>query len=135
MLGALALSLALQRWAQDRALLRFEAARDDEDALDKAWRTLGDGAKELRLSRGRRRQLLDGRIARHADDIARAQVEAGDLFALSFEASAALYFLLVALVFAAARWWQLSSEVAGGFVLALLYMKGSLDQVLGFLPF
>ena len=134
-LGALALSLALQRWAQDRAMLRFEAARDDEDALHKAWRTLGDGAKELRLSRGRRRQLLDGRIARHADDIARAQVEAGDLFALSFEASAALYFLLVALVFAAARWWQLSSEVAGGFVLALLYMKGSLDQVLGFLPF
>ncbi|MGC3983485.1 MAG: cyclic peptide export ABC transporter [Pseudorhodoferax sp.] len=134
-LGALALSLALQRWAQERAILRFEAARDDEDALHKAWRTLGDGAKELRLSRGRRRQLLDGRIARHADDIARAQVQAGDLYALSFEASAALYFLLVALVFAAARWWQLPSEVAGGFVLALLYMKGALDQVLGFLPF
>ncbi|MDM0236077.1 cyclic peptide export ABC transporter [Variovorax arabinosiphilus] len=134
-LSALALSLALQRWAQERAIVRFEAARSDEDALHKAWRTLGDGAKELRLSRSRRRQLLDGRIARHAADIARAQVQAGDLYALSFEASAALYFLLVALVFAAARLWQLPSEVAGGFVLALLYMKGSLDQVLGFLPF
>lgn len=133
--AALALGTTVQSRAQARATVRFEAAREAEDGLHQAWQTLGDAAKELRLSRGRRRQLFEGRIARHVQGIAQAQVRAGDLFALAFEFNAALYFLLIALVFALARWWQLPAEAASGFVLALLYMKGPLDQTLGFLPY
>lgn len=135
LLATMALSIAVQRVAQARATAGFDVARTHEDALHKAWRTLGDAAKELRLSRARRWHLFDGRIARHAQAIQQAEVRAGDAFSLAHEFGAALYFLLIGLVFLAARWWQVPNEVLGGFVLALLYMKGSLDQVLGALPY
>jgi putative ATP-binding cassette transporter len=127
--------IAIHRLALERAIAGFDAAREGEDALHKAWRRLGDAAKELRLSRGRRAQVYQGEILRSVDDIRQASVKAGDAFSFAHEAGSALYFLFIAVVFGAARFWNLSAEALSGFVLALLYLKGPMDQVLGFLPF
>ena len=64
-----ALAIVIHGLALQRAQQGFEAAREGEDKLQKAWHTLGDAAKELRLSRGRRRQLYIDAIHGHVDDI------------------------------------------------------------------
>ncbi|WP_371345737.1 cyclic peptide export ABC transporter [Ancylobacter sp. IITR112] len=125
--------------ARARGMAGFWEARDGEDRLHASYRTLIEGARELRLSRSRRSELLEGRMAPTIETIRRVNTHAINIFVVANAAGSTLYFAVIAVVAAlGARfgtWFGTQApEVLTGFVLVLLYMKGPVDQVMQSLP-
>ncbi|MCK0209463.1 cyclic peptide export ABC transporter [Starkeya koreensis] len=118
-----------------RGVAGFWQARESEDALHKSYRTLIEGARELRLSRNRRSELLDGAMAPTIETIRRVNTRAINVFVLANAAGSTLYFAVIALVAAGGAWLQVEdAAVLTGTVLVLLYMKGPIDQIMQALP-
>lgn len=131
---ALAAGIVVQRLAQRRGMAGFQQARDAEERLHKAYRSLGEGAKELRLHRPRRRYVYEQQVSGTIDEIGRVNVRATNAFVAANAFGSALYFLLIALLIAWAARHLPQPEVLAGFVLVLLYLKGPLDQIASILP-
>jgi putative ATP-binding cassette transporter len=132
LLGA---GMAAVHAARLKGVAGFEAAREQEDRLHKSYRTLVEGAKELRLSRPRRERLLGVEIAQTVDRIRRINLRAINLFVVANAAGSSLYFLCVAAAIAGAPVLGVAEPaVLTGFVLTLLYMKGPVEQALQALP-
>jgi len=138
MFGLLVLALAcgvlVQRLAQRRGLAGFQKARRAEERLHKAYRSLGEGAKELRLHRRRRQYVYENEVKGTIDEIGRVNIGATNAFVAANAFGSALYFLLISLVMAWATHRLPEPAVLGGFVLVLLYLKGPLDQIASILP-
>ncbi len=126
---------ALQFLARLRGVRGFTEARDREDDLHKAYRDIASGAKELRLSRARRRAVFEGRIGATIDAITAINARAIRVFVLANALGSALHFLVIGIVLAAALAQPgLAPETLTGFVLVLLFIKGPLEQLLQTLP-
>ena len=131
---ALALGTVVQRLAQRRGLAGFQRARDAEERLHKAYRSLGEGAKELRLHRPRRQHVFERQVMGTIEEISRINSRATNTFVVAGAFGSALYFLLIALVLAWSAQRTPEPGVLAGFVLVLLYLKGPLDQIASILP-
>ncbi|MFT4268189.1 MAG: cyclic peptide export ABC transporter [Xenophilus sp.] len=138
MFGLLVLALGVgtlvQQLAQKRGVAGFQAARDAEESLHKAYRSLGEGAKELRLHRRRRQHVFERGILETIDRIARVNTRATNIFVVAGAFGSALYFLLIVLVLGWAAGQVPDPAAVAGFVLVLLYLKGPLDQIASILP-
>lgn len=125
-LGTVGVSLARQRGVRG-----FWEARAHEDSLHKAYRVMTEGAKELRLHRARRDRLRDTGIGGTVTRIQTVNQRAINTFVIANACGAALFFLVIALVFGwAALVGGITDRVLSGFVLVLLYMKGPVDQMM-----
>ncbi|WP_370590542.1 cyclic peptide export ABC transporter [Xylophilus sp. ASV27] len=133
MLAALVVGTGLQVLAQARGMRGFWSARGQEEHLHRDYRTLSDGAKELRLHRERRARLL-AQITATVDAIRSANGQAVNIYVLAKAFGAAIFFLLIALVLAWGAWQDIQAEVLSGFVLILLFLKGPIDQIATGLP-
>jgi putative pyoverdin transport system ATP-binding/permease protein len=132
--AALAAGASLQYLVQVRGVKGFYQARDAEDALHKAWRSISEGAKELRLNRQRRRAVHTGQVVRAIDSIRDTFGRALNLFILGQAYGSGLLFLLIGLMLTAASRLAPEPGVLSGFVLVLLYLKGHIDAILSILP-
>ncbi len=133
MLTALIVGTVIQAWAQGRGMRGFWSVRDREEQLHKAYRTLTEGAKELRLHRERRVRLLQ-QITDTVDAIRTVNGEAVNTYVIAKAFGAALFFLLIALVLAWGSRYAVDAAVLSGFVLVLLFLKGPMDQIATALP-
>jgi putative ATP-binding cassette transporter len=101
----------------------MRTARRSQDRMFELYRGLTDGAKELRLHRGRRETLFEG-LRRSTEVFRRHSVTGGTTFELS---SALAQTLLLAglglLMFAAPRYAGVTAQVTSGFALTLLFMS------------
>lgn len=131
--AALALSAWGQFMARRRGVAGFFAARDAEDELQKAYRAIGEGAKELRLHRPRRSRLFTQRILATIGDIRDTQIRAINTYVTARILGSALFFLTIGLILALGGGFA-GQGVLSGFVLVLLYMKGPVEQILSILP-
>lgn len=131
---ALVLGTAMQLFAQARGIEGFDRARDQEEYLHKAYRGVSDGAKELRLHRGRRLFMFNARIRAATERIQAINSKAFDTYALAGAYGSALYFLLIALLLGWAAFQGIERSVLSGFVLIVLYLKGPIDHLLGTIP-
>lgn len=133
MLAALVAGTVAQALAQARAMRGFWSARVHEEQLHRNYRTLGDGAKELRLHRERRVRLL-AQITATVDVIRSVNGRAVNIYVLAKAFGGAIFFLLIAMVLAWGAWQDVEVAVIGGFVLVLLFLKGPIDQIATGLP-
>ncbi len=133
MLTALVAGTVIQAWAQGRGMRGFWSVRDKEEQLHKAYRTLTEGAKELRLYRERRDRLLQ-QITDTVDAIRAVNGKAVNTYVIAKAFGAALFFLLIALVLAWGSRYAVDAAVLSGFVLVLLFLKGPMDQIATALP-
>lgn len=133
MLTALVVGTVIQAWAQGRGMRGFWSVRDREEQLHKAYRTLTEGAKELRLHRERRDRLLQ-QITDTVDAIRTVNSKAVNTYVIAKAFGAALFFLLIALVLAWGSRYAVDAAVLSGFVLVLLFLKGPMDQIATALP-
>ena len=133
MLAALVAGTVVQALAQARGMRGFWSARAHEEQLHGNYRTLGDGAKELRLHRERCVRLL-AQITATVDVIRSVNGRAVSIFVLAKAFGGAIFFLLIALVLAWGAWQDVEAAVIGGFVLVLLFLKGPIDQIATGLP-
>lgn len=120
--------------ARRKGIAGFEASRRLEDVLHKAYRSITDGARELKINRERREQIFSGHIAGTVGDIRKINTRAINVFVIANAFGSALFFLLIAMVLA----WQsiapMPPEVLSGFVLVLLFLRGPVEQIMGALP-
>lgn len=133
MLTALVTGIVIQAWAQGRGMRGFWSVREQEEQLHKAYRTLTEGAKELRLHRERRARLLQ-QITDTVDAIRAVNGRAVNTYVIAKAFGAALFFLLIALVLAWGSRYAVDAAVLSGFVLILLFLKGPMDQIATALP-
>ena len=125
---------AIQTVAQARGVAGFWKSRDYEEQLHKAYRGISEGAKELRMHRGRRLRILTDQIEYTVDAIRDTNRGAINTYVLATAFGSALYFLLIAAILGWAALRQVEPQILSGFVLVLLYLKGPVDQIVSALP-
>lgn len=131
-------AIAIGSWAHAAARQRgrkgFEAAREAQDELQKQYRAITEGAKELRMNRARRWLIHDARLKSTIERIRDLRVRAMRIFMSANAFGSALFFIVIGVVLALQQSMRLGSEVLSGFVLVLLYVKGPLTQIISSLP-
>ncbi|MGY3453933.1 cyclic peptide export ABC transporter [Bradyrhizobium sp. USDA 4353] len=122
--------------ARRRGMSGFNLARQYEDDLQKHYRTIAEGAKELRLHRSRRHHVHVDLIQRTVERISDVQISAINLLVTARALGTVLLFLVIgtALVLRPLLWPDSPPSVSSGFVLVLLFMRGPIDQLIGMLP-
>ncbi|PQV46773.1 putative ATP-binding cassette transporter [Paraburkholderia sp. BL21I4N1] len=134
-LVAIALGSLAQTLARRVGIRRFGAARAAEDRLQKHYRSITDGAKELRLNGQRRRFVYEHELSGTIDAIFRLRVRAANVFVSANAFGSLLFFVVVGLMLALQTWQPGTDRaVMTGFVLVLLYMKGPIQEIVGALP-
>jgi putative ATP-binding cassette transporter len=132
---AIALGSLVQTLARRVGIRRFGAAREAEDRLQKHYRALVDGAKELRINRERRAFVYGQELSGTIDAIFRLRVRAANVFVSANAFGSLLFFVVVGLMLVlqggAAN---VDRGVLTGFVIVLLYMKGPIQEIVGALP-
>jgi putative ATP-binding cassette transporter len=127
---------AAHAYARAHGVKGFNLARQYEDDLQKYYRTIAEGAKELRLNRPRRQRVHIEQIQQTVDRINEVQVKSVNLFVTARALGTMLFFLVigVALTLRPFLWPDSPASISSGFVLVLLFMRGPIDQLIGMLP-
>ncbi|WP_250513796.1 cyclic peptide export ABC transporter [Caballeronia sp. INDeC2] len=134
-LVAIALGSIVQALARRVGLRRFGAAREAEDRLQKHYRSITDGAKELRLNGPRRSFVYQQELSGTIDAICRLRVRAANVFVTANAFGSLLFFVVVGVMLNLQTWSPGADRaVITGFVLVLLYMKGPIQELVGALP-
>ncbi len=133
---AVIVGVAAQAWAQVRGVNGFHLAREGEDRLQKQYRAISEGAKELRINRERRQRIYAGQLRATIDEICDRQIRAISLYVSARAFGTALFFVVIGLCLALHQlvWTEIDAVAMTGFVLVLLYMRGPIDLVIGALP-
>ncbi|WP_263264187.1 cyclic peptide export ABC transporter [Pseudomonas sp. RIT-PI-S] len=133
--AAVVLGSAIQYLARGRAIVGFEAAREGEDRLQQYYRSLAEGAKELRMHRPRRQRLFREQLSTTVERICGLQIRSANVFLTANTLGSLLFFIVIAVALALQGWWAHGDRaVLSGFVMTLLFMKGPLESVLSLLP-
>ncbi|VCU68783.1 ABC transporter ATP-binding protein YojI [Pigmentiphaga humi] len=133
-----AAAIALGSWghamARQRGRKGFEAARDAQDELQRHYRAITEGSKELRINRDRRRTLRDAYLNATIERIRDLRVRAMRVFMSANAFGSALFFIVIGVVLALQNKLSAGAPVLSGFVIVLLYVKGPLTQLISALP-
>ncbi|QCI64018.1 cyclic peptide export ABC transporter [Phreatobacter stygius] len=131
---AIAAGLAINTYARRKGIKGFEAARAAQDELQKHYRGITEGAKELRLNRQRRARAHGVQLAGAIDGIRNLRLRAMRIFATANAVGSAVFFAAIGVLIALQAGFSVDRSVLSGFVLVLLYVKGPIDQLTGSLP-
>ncbi|CAO3408745.1 cyclic peptide export ABC transporter [Azospirillum largimobile] len=133
--AAILIGSAVQYMARVRGLEGFNEARTHEDELQKHYRSLAEGAKELRINRPRRLRLQSEALRRTIDRICDIQIRSINLFVIAKGFGSTLFFIVIGVALGVEVLWPSTDRgTLSGFVLVLLYMKGPLEHLIGTLP-
>jgi putative ATP-binding cassette transporter len=134
-LAVVAAGIALHGLAQRRAIKSFRAARIAVDHLQKHYRAITEGAKELRLNTERRRHFFNKQLSSTVDDVRNLTIAANNIHATADAAGSLLFFLLIGMILVLMSSSSATDRTTiGGFVLVLLYMRGPIGQLVSILP-
>jgi len=135
MVVAIIIGTSVQLVAGGKGIKGFDEARDHEDELQRYYNAIASGAKELRIHRPRRFRMNTQRIQKTADRISDIQVRSVNINLLAKSFGSMLFFVVIGLALAMQAYYpNPDPAVITGFVLVLLYMKGPLEHVVGYLP-
>ncbi len=135
LLLVLGAGVGVQYVARARGIEGFWAGRDGEERLHKAYRSISDGAKELRMNRRHRASVFGSHIAGTIEEIRAINTRSIVTFVAANAIGSGLFFVAVALTFCWAAWSaSLAPAELSGFVLVLIFMKGPVDQIMQALP-
>lgn len=132
---AIIVGSAIQYIARAKGIKGFFEARDKEDELQKHYRSIAEGAKELRISRPRRFQHYSERLQGTADEICDIQLRSINRFNVAKGFGSTLFFIVIGVALTYQSIWPSTDQATlSGFILVLLYMKGPLENLIGQLP-
>lgn len=122
-------------WARQKGSRGFSVTRDIEDQLQSHYRSIIDGAKELRMHRRRRVDMYRNKIQGATRQAVSTFMEGMAIFCAANAFSSALYFFVIGiLLIVHERTDSVHQSAVSGFVLVLLYVRGPLGQVFGLFP-
>jgi putative ATP-binding cassette transporter len=128
-LGALINQYASWQWDK-----HYRGVRGAQDELQKQYRAITQGAKELRINRARRMRVFDEQLSGAADRIANLKSRAMRLFYATGAIGSTLFFLIIGVIIVLQHRLGLDARVVSGFVIVLLYVRGPVEQLAGALP-
>lgn len=131
-LAAGAVFLLSYRSVNRRAMAEFGTAFVHYRAVLKGFRELVDGAKELKLHRGRRNAHLSSAIGEPMGGLARHRLKSSFLYGAAEAWSTAGMFFTIAVILTITHAQQ--RDVGTGFVLGLLYLMPFVQGILSTLP-
>ncbi|WP_250528156.1 cyclic peptide export ABC transporter [Caballeronia sp. GAWG2-1] len=118
-----------------RALLHLRASRQREDGLLQRFRSLFDGAKELKLHRARAEAFVARDLAPHVEAVRAQRTRGYMLHALAASWGNLLLFGFVGLtLFVLARLFDADAHVMFGYALVFLYLIMPVEGLLAALP-
>lgn len=134
-----ALLLVLVGGALNNAAMRhwiacFDEARELEDQLQRQYRGIIEGAKELRLNRQRRQHIERHGIGALTNRIASLNGRAFAIFWAVDTISIALIFVFVGAVLALRPHLGIANEAITGFIIVMLFAKGPIEELARALP-
>ncbi|AWJ93554.1 cyclic peptide transporter (plasmid) [Azospirillum baldaniorum] len=133
--AAILIGSAVQYVARGRGIDGFQEARAHEDELQKHYRSLAEGAKELRINRPRRLRLQSEALRGTIDRICEVQIRSITLFVVAKGFGSTLFFIVIGVALGVEALWPSTDRgTLSGFILVLLYMKGPLEHLIGTLP-
>ncbi|MEZ2127922.1 MULTISPECIES: cyclic peptide export ABC transporter [unclassified Sinorhizobium] len=127
---AIGAGITFNRLARRRGSAYYDEARSAQDDLYRHYRSITDGAKELRINRERRMHVHGIGLASTIDRIRDTKTKAFRIFMSANAADSALFFAAIGLIVGWQGWFGVERATVSGFVLVLLYVKGPLDQAL-----
>ncbi|WP_267548961.1 cyclic peptide export ABC transporter [Rhizobium rhizogenes] len=116
-------------WIRD-----YQGVRVAQDELQKQYRAVIDGAKELKISRPRRIRVHGMLLSGAADNIAALKSRAMRLYWIADGAGAGVFFVVIGLLIAGRNMLGIDATVITGAVIVLLYVKGPVEQIASALP-
>lgn len=129
MVGGALNNAAMRHW-----LARFDEARGLEDQLQRQYRAVIEGAKELRLNRTRRLTLERRGVGALTSRIATLNGRAFAIFWAVDTISIALIFVFVGTVLALRPYLGIENEAITGFIIVMLFAKGPVEELASALP-
>ncbi|HEX3943106.1 MAG TPA: ABC transporter transmembrane domain-containing protein, partial [Rhizomicrobium sp.] len=128
---AIGISVVINRYARSKGIGGFNKSRAAQDELQKHYRAITEGAKELRLNRDRRHRVQAIQLVGVIDRIRDTRIHAMRIFMSASAFHSALFFAAIGIIVGWQGWFGIDPRVTSGFVLVLLYMKAPLGQVFG----
>ncbi|TWT12527.1 cyclic peptide export ABC transporter [Reyranella sp. CPCC 100927] len=132
---AIVVGVAVFNLARRKGVAFFGVAREAGDDLQRHYRALTEGAKELRISRPRRERLFGHHLTSTIDRIRDFRIRGANIFVSANAFGSLLYFLVIGLLLLMHSFQPTQdASVVSGFVLVLLYMRGPIQEIVGALP-
>lgn len=111
----------------------YFAVRDAQDQLQKNYRAIIEGAKEIRISRGRRARVLE-HLVRAIEQIAKKFVHATRVFFVARAFNSVFFFVTIFIVLATSARAPVGNTALSGFILVLLYVRSPIEQIVAAMP-
>lgn len=131
---AIAAGMAISRYARREWLRFYQGVGTAQDDLQRQYRAITEGAKELRVNRARRYRVFHDKLSGAADRIADLKIAAMRLYWLADAGGAALFFLAIGGIIALRPLLDVDAGIVSGFVIVMLYVKGPMERVGSGLP-
>ncbi len=131
---SLGLGIAINMIAKRGWIRDYEDVRLAQDTLQKQYRAIIDGAKELKISRERRQRVHGILLSNAADQIASLKSRAMRLFWMADAVGSAIFFSAIGFILASRHGFDIGPGVISGAVIILLYVKGPVEQIAAALP-
>jgi putative ATP-binding cassette transporter len=128
-IGTVVYILSHRAWVRE-----FEGMRVAHDDLYKQYRAITEGAKELKMSRDRRADVVGLRLWGSIDRIASLKNRAMQRFWVADAAGSTIYFVAIGVLLAFQHELLISAAQLSGAVIILLYAKAPVEQIASALP-
>ncbi|WP_405135982.1 ATP-binding cassette domain-containing protein [Nocardia sp. NBC_01388] len=113
----------------------YRQARENDDALLRAFTAVTLGIKELKLHRGRRQDFMDRQLLGSAEKLRAQNVEAGSKFAVAQGFGQVLQLATMALIlFVIAKALKLPGDVMFGYVLVTTFLAMPMQNFMNRIP-
>ncbi|WP_320533969.1 cyclic peptide export ABC transporter [Robbsia andropogonis] len=123
------------RIAHTKALFHLRASRKREDDLVRHFRSLFDGAKELKLHRARRRAFIDDTLATNVEAVRVQRTRGYVLYAAANSWGNCILFAFIGLtLFVFGQHLGASAHVMSGYAIVFVYMIMPIEAVLSAMP-
>jgi putative ATP-binding cassette transporter len=117
------------------ATRHFRRAREEWDELYKQFRSMIEGTKELKLHRRRREELLTNNLEASSIAVGESRIRGNTIYISAGNWGQILTFVLIGLIiFVLPSVLAVNRMTLTGYTLAILYMLGPLQVILGTLP-
>jgi putative ATP-binding cassette transporter len=120
---------------QRSAYTTLQASHQVEGVLFKAFQSVAEGIKELKLHRGRRAALVSEELDPHATRLLKVSTTSSTFLSAATSWAGFIFFLLISLLlFVVPKYTAVSLETLVGYTMAVLYLQQPLDSLVNSLP-
>ncbi|WP_405652573.1 cyclic peptide export ABC transporter [Streptomyces sp. RK9] len=134
MVGVLAVGLLLYQLPVRRAGVHLRRAREHQDAMHGHLESVTRGAKELKLDRGRRDEVLDGGVGATGKLLVRDTTRGVGLYTIAGSWGQLLFLACIGIMLFAGPHFDIPADDLTGFTLAVIYINTPLVTVLNLIP-